>query len=57
MKCCGCDTRLRNPSVNVDEGSVLVDVEEADVGVGPLGDGGTPGTRLDERYDGALKCD
>jgi hypothetical protein len=43
--------------VNVDEGSVLVDVEEADVGVGPLRDGGTPGTRLDERYDGALKCD
>jgi hypothetical protein len=56
MKCCECDTRLRNPSVDVDEGSVLVDVEEADVGVGPLRDGGTPGTRLDERYDGALKC-
>ena len=33
------ETRLRNPSVDVNEGRVLVDVEEADVGIGSFWSG------------------
>ena len=49
-------TRLRNPSVDVNEGRVLVDVEEADVGIGSFWSGSSsPASGWNEWNNSALQ--